>query len=140
MSKHKFKYFFWIYMSKQKFKSICWIFPVKTQMQMNLFDFTCQNTNSRSIFWILYHKLNLIGKKHERQCDWQERCLRSFGNQDLLCSTQLRSEDSWGNGDSGVEWDIVGDLPSGGSLVKWGANIPPFVNINQQPGQRPAPG
>ena len=31
-------------MSKQKFKSICWIFPVKTQMQINLFDFTCQNT------------------------------------------------------------------------------------------------
>ena len=49
---------------------------------------------------------------------WQERCLGSFGNQDLLRSTQLRSEDSWGSGDGGEEWDIVGGLPSGGSIVK----------------------
>ena len=49
---------------------------------------------------------------------WQERCLGSFGNQDLLRSTQLRSEDSWGSGDGRVEeWDIVGGLPSGGSSI-----------------------
>ena len=46
------KKFIWIFMSKQKFKSVCWIFLVKTQMQMNLFDFTCQNTKFNSIFWI----------------------------------------------------------------------------------------
>ena len=44
--------FIWTFMSKQKFKSICWIFPVKTQMQMNSFDFTCQIRNFNSIFWI----------------------------------------------------------------------------------------
>ena len=49
---------------------------------------------------------------------WQERCLGSFGNEDLLRSTQLRSEDSSGSGDGGEEWDIVGGLPSGGSIVK----------------------
>ena len=58
--------FLQVFTSKQKFKSICWIFPVKTQMQMNWFDFTCQNTNffqikfafwqekSRKLCWILY--------------------------------------------------------------------------------------
>ena len=44
--------FVWVFTSKHKFKSICWIFPVKTQMQMNLFDFTCQNTKFNSIFRI----------------------------------------------------------------------------------------
>ena len=34
--------------SEQKFKSIFWIFPVKTKMQMNLFDFTCQDTKFKS--------------------------------------------------------------------------------------------
>ena len=38
---------------------------------------------------------------------WQEICLESFGNQDLLLSTQLRSEDSWGSGDGGVESGIL---------------------------------
>ena len=56
--------FVWIFTSKQKFKSICWIFPVKTQLQMYLFDFTCQNT--KSIFWILSQKVDLIWKKREK--------------------------------------------------------------------------
>ena len=47
--KRQIKMFVWIFMSKQKFKSICWIFPVKTQMQINLFDFTCQK-----------HKIDLL--------------------------------------------------------------------------------
>ena len=38
---------------------------------------------------------------------WQERCLGSFVNQDLLRSTQLRSEDSWGSGDGRVESGIL---------------------------------
>ena len=58
--------FVWVFKSKQKFKYICWIFPVKTQMQMNLFNFTCQNTKLESIFWILYQKVNLIWKKHDK--------------------------------------------------------------------------
>ena len=53
---------------------------------------------------------------------WQERCLGSFGNQDLLRSTQLRSEDSSGSGDGRVEeWDIVGGLQSG---ILWAACHP----------------
>ena len=34
--------------------------PVKTQMQMNLFDFTCQNTKLKSIFWILCDQIDLV--------------------------------------------------------------------------------
>ena len=63
--------FVWVFTSKQKFKSICWIFPVKTQMEMNLFYFTCQNTKliysdtnefSNKFFWIciLTREINLV--------------------------------------------------------------------------------
>ena len=52
-------------------------------------------------------KLDHLGKNMKDSVIWQERCLGSFGNQDLLRSTQLRSEDSSGSGDGGVESGIL---------------------------------
>ena len=59
-----FKDFVWIFTSKQKFKSICWNFLVKTQMQMNLFDFTCQKAKFKSIFWVFMSKSKFVLKKY----------------------------------------------------------------------------
>ena len=41
-------------------KSNCWIFPVKTQMQINLFDFTClKHKIDLCIVWFnLWYKMN----------------------------------------------------------------------------------
>ena len=55
-SKHNFK---WIFMSKHNFKWLCrWpdCFFVKTRIQINLLNFSCQNTDSNRFIWFYQPK------------------------------------------------------------------------------------